>query len=157
MTKVEETKQFLVYNKGNYDEMRKYMNDTDWSQIYKESTSVEESWSLIKEILNTCVNKFVPLRKSKKEINKPSWMTAEVLITVKKKNRAYKRYLKSKTEFDKKVYNCLKNQSARVIKNAKREFERRIAQECKTNSKAFWKYIKSKTYSKEIIGKLNYD
>ena len=44
------------------------------------------------------------------------------------------------------------------VRKAIKSFEQRLAGECKNNPKAFWKYVKSKTVSKDnIIGKLFYN
>ena len=148
---IQATEQYQ-YNKGNYSEMRTFLREHDWSEYHE--MNIEASWSYLKQVLEDCVSKYVPKTKLRKNINKPLWMTSEVLITVKKKNRAYKRYRKNKTAYNKQAYLTIKSQAAKQIKEAKKQFEQKIAKESAENPKAFWKYVRSKTTCKESIGTL---
>ena len=77
----------------------------------------------------------------------------------KKKNKAYKRYLASKTHYNTFKYKMKRNTATctNEVRKAKRSFERNIAKESKENPKAFWRYVKRSMVSKVNVGNLKYN
>ena len=130
--------------RGNFDQMRKDMLSKDWSEL--EDLDVEDGWSLLKESITNCMNQNIPkIDPNKKVKSKPKWFNGVVKKSVKKKYLLYKRYLQSDASIDYHKYIEQRNICNRVIKRAKREYERKISQNCKENPKTFWQYVRSKS------------
>ena len=51
-------------------------------------------------------------------------------------------------------YNRIRNQVRRLTRNITKEYERGLARNAKENPKAIWRYINSKSKTKESIGNL---
>ena len=57
----------------------------------------------------------------------------------------YKKYLRTKSEYDYSKYKDSRNNCSKTINKAKRKYERNIAANSKQNPKQFWKFVQSKT------------
>lgn len=81
-------------------------------------------------------------------------MTKKAMRLIKKKYNTYQRFLASKTGHDYQKYLTDRNESSREVKHAKREYEKRISDGCKQNTKYFWKYVQETTKRKSGISTL---
>lgn len=77
--------------------------------------------------------------------------------SVKKKYNLYQKFLRTRTGQDYLLYCKFRNECTKIIKASKREFERNVAFNSKTNPKQFWKYIQSKTKKSSGISSLIMD
>ena len=131
-------------SKGDYESMKKDIEMFDWSGL--ESLQVEECWKVISKCIKDSMSKNIPKVKSTQTGNKkPRWMNTRVRKSVKKKLKTYKKYIKTKSSHAYGKYIESRNECSRVIKKAKREYERKLAKDCKLNPKLFWKYVQNKT------------
>ena len=80
-------------------------------------------------------------------------MTPEVLNEIKRKRRAWTRYLATKRNIDFLEYKKVSEVND-TVKKAKIDYEKSIALNAKKEPKRFWKYVKQKTKSKSSIGNL---
>ena len=80
-----------------------------------------------------------------------------VVVAIKRKNNAYKKYRMNKSHYNEYKYRTKRNIATNEVRKAKQSFEQNIAKECQKNPKAFWRYIKSKTVPKSNIGNLKYN
>jgi len=144
-TVVQEGTRFNL-KKGNFDQMRLEFSQMDWSHLHK--LNVEECWEEIKQIIHLNMEKNVPKVKIKTTgTEKPLWMSKKALRWIKKKYKCYQRFLKSKKGALYQKYIEIRNKCTKVLKKAKKEYEKNLAKNCKTNPKQFWKYVQSKTKS----------
>ena len=82
-------------------------------------------------------------------------MTPGVLNEIKRKRRAWTRYLATKRNIDLLEYKRVRNEvNDTVKKKAKIDYEKSIALNAKKEPKRFWKYAKQKTKFKSSIGNL---
>ena len=144
-------KEYVKYFKGNYKEMRNDLKSVNWDT--SNDYNVEDSWKFLKNNILATVEKHIP-KSSKSSNASPIWITSTVKTALKNKARAYKSYNKTKSNYHKSKFKKLRNIATTVVKKAKRNFEKNLSMECKTNPKAFWKYIKTKTVAKDSIGTL---
>ena len=84
-------------------------------------------------------------------------MTKKAIEAVRAKARAYKTYRKTNSHFHAFKFKRLRNVATAEVKKAKKNFEHKLSSECKLNPKAFWKYVKSKTITRDTIGNLTYN
>ena len=73
------------------------------------------------------------------------------------KHRSWQRYLETKSGEKYIEYRRLSNQVKKSTKKAKRNAEREIAKEAKTNPKKFWKCVSKKTKIRQGIPDLVYE
>ena len=91
------------------------------------------------------MNKNIKKKKVGRRRIKPVWMSKSLLKKIKKKYHSYKRYLETKDGLDYQRYIISRNICTRSVRRAKREHERKVAKNSKSNNKMFWKYVRSKT------------
>ena len=137
-----------VYSKGNYDNIRSDLS-IDWEN-HLLHLNAEEAMSFIEEHIHKAVGLHVPMRKNISR-NKPLWMDTFAFRKVKQKHSKYVRYLNTKADNSYKDFVKARNEAAKAIRYAKKHYECRLAKEAKTNQKAIWKYINSKSRSTKSI------
>ena len=140
-------------SKGDYINFKRYVAEADLTLL---EDNVEGLWTKIKNVLLTGMERYIPKVKctNQKKI-KPSWMNKKVLQKIKKKHKLYKRFIQSKIGMDYNRYIIIRNQCNRLIKNSKKEIEMKIARDCKSKPKKFWKYVQEQTKSRVGINALN--
>ena len=110
-------------------------------------------WSVFKAELLKLRQEFVPLMKCRSK--KQKWVTRNVIKCRRAKEKAWKKYKhsgKNQNEYD----NYLQKLHAanRQNREAKVEFEKKLASNIKKDSKSFYAYIGSKQKTREKIGSL---
>ena len=73
---------------------------------------------------------------------------------IKSKHRLAKKVIRSKTEETQREYRRVTNKLRKTTRNLRKNFESSLAKESKTNPKVIWKYVKSKSKTKDTIGDL---
>ena len=114
---------------------------------------MDETWNKFQTKINLLVDKFVPLSRPRKKINEIP-LEKEVVETIKEKNRLNKRFIETKDEQIRKKYNKIRNKTGKLVRRARKNYEKNLAKEAKTNPKKVWKYINLKSKVKEGIGEL---
>jgi hypothetical protein len=132
------------FHKGDYTALSEEISKHKWKDDLT-SLTVEESWNLFEKRLMDAMERNIPKRKQKVRGKwKPLWMNETVLIKLKKKHSAYKRYLETREGEEYQQYARTRNQAKWACRAAVRDFEKNIAREAKTNPKAFFNYTNSK-------------
>ena len=132
------------YAKGDYSELRNLLSIYDWDELLKQKSCIE-SWTLFSDLLNKGVQTCIPKGyNSHKKPGRALWLNEAALAKVKKKTAAYKRYQETKEGADHVQYARARNQARWACRSAKKSFEKKIANESKSNPKAFYKYANSK-------------
>ena len=140
-----EEKPRYLYFKGNYTEMRSELEEKVWLE--------DTSWVDFENFMTGLIERHIPKKKflSKKT---PPWMNRETRNQIKLKHKAWNRYHKTRTKENWDSYTIVRNETDRVIKSAKSNFENKLSNEIKGNPKAFWSYVKNKAATKSGIGDL---
>jgi hypothetical protein len=131
------------YGKGDYKRMSEMLN-IDWDEELKD-LSAQEDMNKFEERYKTAEKACIPSRTiSDSSIRiKPVWMSNHALRAVKRKHSSWIRFLNTKDGEDYTRYITKRNESSHATKRARKEFERKLATECRKNVKGVWKYIKS--------------
>ena len=131
-------------SKGKYSELRKEIAEVDWKKLA--NMDVDQMWNFIKNKIHDGMDKYIPKVKcNSNNTFKPGWLTAKVRKSVRKKYCLYKRFLNSNVTYDYQNYIKARNKCKKEVRKAKKEYERKLAKECKIKPKYFWKYVQSKT------------
>ena len=130
------------YNKADYLNMRKFF-EKDWDALLSNAT-VQEATDQFEKVYNEAVEKYVPKSTMlKDQCNKPVWMSKTSYRSVKRKYSSWVRYLRTKQDDTYEEYTKKRNESTNEIRKARKNYEKKLAKECRKNPKAVWRYMKS--------------
>ena len=152
--KSKSTKTSRNFRRANIDEMRRDLR-REWERLM-EGKSVNETWRLLKESLETVIADHVSLRKSK-QTDEPQWLDAELRKTISVKRRAWAEWKRTGRATDRAEYVKKERECKRMIKNKKNALERCIARNRKTNPKMYYSYVNSAKKNKSRLGPLKND
>ncbi len=112
---------------------------------------VGEAWRFIKSKIDEGIELFIPKSSNNPKRRKPKWMNPTVCKSIKKKHLLFKKYIQSDNSFFYRQYLEARNMAARAVKNAKKDHQRKVARDCKSNPKTFWKYVNNSRKCKPNI------
>jgi len=96
-------------------------------------------------------SKFIPVKSIRpNKRKKPVWMSHKALKCVKKKRRIFSKH----KDKDHPAVKKANRRSQRELKKARRNFEKMLAMNIKSDSKSFYAYVRSKSKSKVQVGSL---
>jgi hypothetical protein len=107
-------------------------------------------WRIFTEKINAVVEQCVP-EKRRRNVNRPPWMTQEILRAIRKKKRMWPKF---KGKQNQEEYKQQEKLTRNLIRNAKKKFERRLADGGGKNKKPFYAYVKTKTKTRQSVGPL---
>ena len=145
------------YKKANFDLLRDKIKEIKWDQVL--GNNMEEATKTFYDIYNKAVSECIPLTKTikRKVGNKPIWMSKEGVKKVRKKYRAWQRYMRTKDGNDYQNYINMRNETNSLLRKLCRNFERDLAKNIKNNPKKFWHYVNSKSKTKTGVQSLKND
>ena len=117
------------FRKGNFNCMRKDFSEIDWSVLY--SMDTKESWGTIKEHISLAIEKHVPIYRGNNLKVKNKWCSSKLVKLIKKKHKLYKKFCLSRHQIDYEEFVHVRNQVTRDIRLAKKEFEKKLSNNCK--------------------------
>ena len=141
------------YKKADYTQMKSLLDEINWETSFKDKNideCVEEFYRTVEEVSDKCI----PWKVPSKWHNRPPWMSKAARKTVRKKRCAWRRYQQSKSYQQYLQYVKQRNATAKKVKKAKRDFERKLAKECKKNPKCLFKYANFKNKTKNNVIRL---
>ena len=94
------------------------------------------------------------IRKKFTNSKKPPWYGRDIGNFSKLKKKAWNKYRKNPSPDTWKEYTTQRNKLSHLIEKSKENYENKIASQIKQNPKQFWKYVGSKTKSKDKINDL---
>jgi hypothetical protein len=136
--------------RADWASIREGLRGKDWRGTLGEGT-VSSAWGLFKKMIADLVKKHVPT-KPRRAPNKPVWLKGEVTKALRRQRRLWKRAMCGPEEMQR--YKEAEKQATKAVRNAKRNFEKRLAKEKRKNSKPFYAYLKGKTKSRTAVGPL---
>ena len=148
--------QHYLYDKGDYEAMRTDISDIDWDQELDRRITVNEKWKFISNKLNEVTTKYIPKSKphNKNKLKFATPLDKSSLAKIKKKHKAWKKYMNSRDSETYREYCKFRNQVRNITKQSRKFRERDVAKDAKENPKKFWKYVNSKTKTKPGIPNL---
>ncbi len=142
------------YDKADYEKMRQLL-DIDWNErLLNESVSknVDQQYKIFREKYQEVVDMCVPIKKiSESDSEKGKPVDPVVLKRIRKKHRAWQRFLETRDGKDHQKYCRERNQVKSLIRKFRKNLEMGIAKQIKINPKKFWSYVRSKTKTRPTI------
>lgn len=149
-------KEKIFYERGKYDEMRSELSRVDWDEKFSVCRNdVDKQWNIFLSCINTLSEKYIPRkyifnhnRKGTIPLNK------DTIAKIKKKHKLWKKFGQTKDGMVYNEYCRARNAAKSSVTKARREFEKSIAKQIKSNPKKNWQYIKNKSKTKVGIADL---
>ncbi|XP_021350479.1 uncharacterized protein LOC110448524 [Mizuhopecten yessoensis] len=144
----------LNYHKRDYTKISEKINDVNWTDLLSVK-NVDESWKVLAETLSIIIKECIPVSKTKTDkFTLRTLLDRETVHAIRHKKTRWKKYLHCKDDKNWNEYKKARNQALKQIRTFKYNYERSMAMDIKSNSKTFWKYIRSKTKTKSTIGNI---
>ena len=140
------------WNKADWGKMREELSKVDWrGQL--EGKSGQEAWDMLKKRMQEAVDKYVPPRRPRNQ-NRPAWLSQNILRAIRRKKRLW---TKAKKGEGVEEYRKEKKNVRNMIRNTKRNFEKRIADGSAKDGRdkrKFFAYVKQRTKCRSSVGPL---
>jgi hypothetical protein len=143
------------YNRTDFALVNEDLQQVQWSDEF-ENLDANDMWVVFRDKLFSILNKFTPMRRRKNR-KRPAWMTRAASRAQKYKCKMWKRYRQDKCYNNLIEYKKALNFATSVFKQAKKDFEVKLAGKIKTDSKSFYSYVRSKSKTKDKVGPLTDD
>ena len=140
----EDLPKYNVYG-ADFDYMRLLLSVVEW-ETKMADLSVNDCWDYFSTIFDEIMGKCVPLAKAKNRKN--IYMTKEAMKMKNKKNRLWRKYTTFKFPEDLSAFKHARDSLRSLTWQIRRDFEKNLAGNIKTNSKCFWKYVNSRIQSR---------
>ena len=132
------------------DEFIRDLTDANLNNIVINQPNLNEAFNNFEDKINIVINKHMPLKKlTKRDLKqklKP-WITKGILISMKRRDKLYKKYINCKNILFKNVYfenyKQLRNMIVNLCRNSKRVYFNQFFTENANNIRNTWKGIKS--------------
>jgi hypothetical protein len=137
---VDTAKTTINWRKADWNITRRDMAGMNWSNEFHGKTA-QKMWNFFSSKIGKTVSENVPERRQQNG-GRPAWLNREIKAAINRKRRLWKKAkgasgVEEYREADKKVKN--------MIRTAKRNFEKRLANEKGSSNRPFYAYVKKKT------------
>ena len=140
------------FEKGNYKEIRKSLALIDWNDKMKNKTATE-CWNILRGELDSAIDSYVPMKKQGKR-SKKKHLSKEAFRKIRQKQHMWRVYKHTGNETDYDAYKEALNAATNEVRKSKRNFEHKLAQHIKSDSKSFYAYVRSKQNVRDEVGPL---
>ena len=146
-----DSKQLIFdWKKGDKEGLKEHLDSINFQSEFQ-NLDTNEAWTRFKKVLQDSIDRYIPLKPRRKK-GSPIWMTRKVKNLVNRKQSRWKRFTKNRTDENFAMYKLAEKQCKRGVSEAKRRFERNMADD--GNKRPFTAYIKSKTRARVNVGPL---
>ena len=146
--------EYYDYRQANIKNMRKYLNQTKWEDIFEGCEDCEEMWKILKGVHVELIKLFVPTKTRKRKSSLPVWWNRKIQSLLKKRLKWWKRYKVSYGREDFNQYTTAQRDTCKEVRRAKRLYENKIANNIQTDPTLYYRYARSKMDVKYGIGPL---
>ena len=140
------------FRKGNYKAIRKSLAHIDWNDKMKNKTATE-CWNILRGELDSAIDSYVPMKKQGKR-SKKKHLSKEAFRKIRYKQNRWRVYKHTGKDKDYEVYKEALNAATNEVRKSKRNFEHKLAQNIKSDSKSFYAYVRSKQNVRDKVGPL---
>jgi hypothetical protein len=98
------------------------LSGVQWSELF-DNKDVNEKWRLFKALLETGIERFVPVASNTRK-KRCMWLNYASKKAIKSRNRFWKKYIDSKAYSDFMKYKRARNRVVQAVRRAKNKFEK---------------------------------
>ncbi|KAI5702629.1 hypothetical protein M8J75_002284 [Diaphorina citri] len=114
---------------------------SQWSHV-TELNDTNAKVELFTDMVTRLLNKHAPLKNAKVKYPPTPWLNPEILKLMQRRDRAYNKYRRTKSEQDLVKYKLLRNRCNRSVRDTKELYISRGIASCK-NEKSLWQFLRS--------------
>ena len=140
------------FRRGNYEEIRKSLAIIDWNDKMNNKTATE-CWNIFRGELDRAIDNYVPMKKQGKR-SKKKHLSKEAFRKIRYKQNMWRVYKHTGKDKDYDAYKEALNAATNEVRKSKRNFEHKLAQNIKSDSKSFYAYVRSKQNVRDRVGPL---
>ena len=126
----------------HYRDYKYFSNDTFRSDITQEAHSLYNDTNNTQKILLNIFNKHAPIKKRHVRANQAPFMNRELGKAVMDRSRLRNKYLKKKSEINRKAYNKQWNYCVSLFRRTKKSFYNNLDTKNIVDNKRFWQTVK---------------
>ena len=147
-----ENENVLIRDWHNCDSrsLTNHLRYVDWDRSLGNCTG-KEVWNKFDTIVQNALDLYVPMIQRNYN-SRPHWLNKNCKRVSNTKRRLFRIYLKNKTQANYERYKEAEKICTRTIRNAKKRYEKKLAQ--RNDKRCFSTYVKSRSKLKESIGPL---
>ena len=138
--------------KGDYKAIRKSLARIDWNDKMKNKTATE-CWNILRGELDSAIDSYVPMKKQGKR-SKKKHLSKEAFRKIRHKQNMWRVYKHTGKDKDYEAYKEALNAATNEVRKSKRNYEQKLAQNIKSDSKSFYAYVRSKQNVRDKVGPL---
>ena len=112
-----------------------------------------ECWNILRGEIDSAIDSFVPMKKQGKR-SKKKHLSKEAFRKIRHKQNMWRIYKHTGKDQDYVVYKEALNAATNEVRKSKRNFELKLAQNIKSDSKSFYAYVRSKQNVRDKVGPL---
>ena len=140
------------FRRGNYEEIRKSLALIDWNDKMNNKTATE-CWNMLRGELDSAIERYVPMKKQGKR-SKKKHLSKEAFRKIRYKQNMWRVYKHTGTDNDYDAYKEALNAATNEVRKSKRNFEHKLAENIKSDSKSFYTFVRSKQTVRDKVGPL---
>ena len=140
------------FNKGDYNAIISALNEINWDTVF-DSKGTLACYEYFNDRIYELIVRYVPQKKRKIK-QKCLWLNTRVKKAIRKRNKKWKLYNATKRDIDYRKYKECRNLVVKELRKARNVFERKLVEDVKNNPKSFYRYVRTKTKSKDRVGPL---
>jgi len=163
----EEKQERYKFFGADYDVVRSRLKEKELENKVK-GLGVNESWETLARCLKEVVEETIP--RVRNMVKRRPWVTREVQKRRRRKQKAWKKYnrikegrdlddqsMQSQIDILHEKYVKKRNESNTTNKKAVQDYERKLAENVKKDSKSFYKYVRSRQKRRDRVGPIKND
>ncbi|XP_069114365.1 uncharacterized protein [Argopecten irradians] len=145
-----------AYEKADFLKINQEIEEINWEDELPESEDIEHNWNRFVSKIKELEDRYIPVKKVHLgNPRKPKFPLNKTIIQkIKIKTSLNRKFIRTKDENVRKEYNRVRNQVVKATRKARKNFEMNISKNTKSNPKAIWQYVNSKSKTKAGIGDL---
>ena len=136
------------YKKANFKELKNTLQNTPWDVAFL-GNDINVTLSNWEDLFWSVVKEFVPKKKIKDKLI-PPWIDKEVKILCRKKDRASKKALRTKSPEDIETFKALRRDCKKLIRSKYNVYLHDLSRDVSNHPKKFWNFFSSKTKTRKI-------
>ncbi len=117
------------YGKSNFEQMRRYFGEADWSTLITAS-NVQKKWEAFINIYEEGVKRYVPKVETKRRYNN-DWYNRRCEIASEEREMAWNRWRRKNTQELWQNYTTTRNEYVRVIREERKNYEKDVMDKCR--------------------------
>ena len=131
------------------------LEEYNWNNIA--NMDVDAGWDTMICRIKNVIDLLCPMKTFKFSKDKPKWLSNDIIILMKERDRCLRKYAKTRLEQDKINMRQVRNMTNIAVKNARAEYIKEQLELYKNDPKKFWKHISTIIPNNKTSGSQNYN